>query len=150
MPAACTIRTTTAVGRRCRRITLGPCRAPATTRTSPIGWVGSRSVDRLPGDANLDGKVDINDLTIVLANYNQTGETWSQGDFNGDGKVDVNDLTIALANHNQTFGAGSPATNGPLSVPEPPAIVLLAGVLAAMAWSALRPRRLCFSITECR
>ena len=28
---------------------------------------------RLPGDANLDGKVDINDLTIVLANYGQTG-----------------------------------------------------------------------------
>ena len=28
----------------------------------------------LPGDANLDGKVDINDLTIVLAHYNQTGE----------------------------------------------------------------------------
>jgi hypothetical protein len=26
----------------------------------------------LPGDANLDGRVDINDLTIVLANYNQT------------------------------------------------------------------------------
>ena len=27
----------------------------------------------LPGDANGDGKVDINDLTIVLAHYNQTG-----------------------------------------------------------------------------
>ena len=26
----------------------------------------------MPGDANLDGKVDINDLTIVLAHYNQT------------------------------------------------------------------------------
>ena len=27
----------------------------------------------LPGDANGDGKVDINDLTIVLAHFNQTG-----------------------------------------------------------------------------
>ena len=26
----------------------------------------------LPGDANLDGQVDINDLTIVLAHYGQT------------------------------------------------------------------------------
>ena len=31
----------------------------------------------IPGDANGDGKVDINDLTIVLAHYNQTGQTWS-------------------------------------------------------------------------
>ena len=30
----------------------------------------------LPGDANLDGKVDINDLTIVLAHYGQTGMEW--------------------------------------------------------------------------
>ena len=49
----------------------------------------------LSGDANGDGTVDINDLTIVLANYNQTtGMTWSTGDFIGDGTVDINDLTI--------------------------------------------------------
>ena len=34
----------------------------------------------LPGDANLDGKVDINDLTIVLSNYGQsTGPTAGPG-----------------------------------------------------------------------
>ena len=27
----------------------------------------------IPGDANVDGRVDINDLTIVLSNYNQSG-----------------------------------------------------------------------------
>ena len=32
-----------------------------------------------PGDANGDGKVDINDLTIVLSNFGQTGCAWSQG-----------------------------------------------------------------------
>ena len=65
----------------------------------------------LPGDANLDGKVDINDLTIVLAHYNQTnGMSWSTGDFNFDGRVDINDLTIVLANYNQTLGSGSVAT----------------------------------------
>ena len=53
-----------------------------------------------PGDANGDGRVDVNDLTIVLAHYNQTGMSWSQGDFNNDGKVDVNDLTTVLANYN--------------------------------------------------
>ena len=49
--------------------------------------------------------MDINDLTIVLANYNQTGMTWPQGDFTGDGKVDINDLTIVLANYNTSVGS---------------------------------------------
>ena len=60
----------------------------------------------LPGDANLDGTVDINDLTIVLAHYNQTGMGWTQGEFTGDGTVDINDLTIVLAHYNQSVGAG--------------------------------------------
>ena len=59
----------------------------------------------LPGDANLDGKVDVNDLTVVLTNFGKTGRTWATGDFVGDGKVDVNDLTIVLANFGRTFGA---------------------------------------------
>ena len=59
----------------------------------------------VPGDANADGKVDINDLTIVLARYGKTGMTWNPGDFNGDGKVDINDLTIVLANYGKTYGA---------------------------------------------
>ena len=62
----------------------------------------------LPGDANRDGRVDINDLTIVLANFGQTaGMTSGLGDFNGDGAVDVNDLTIVLTNFGQTAGASA-------------------------------------------
>ena len=56
----------------------------------------------IPGDANGDGKVDINDLTIVLAHYGQTGQTWSTGEFTGDGTVDINDLTIVLAHYGDT------------------------------------------------
>ena len=59
----------------------------------------------LKGDANLDGKVDINDLTIVLAHYNQTGQTWTDGEFTGSGTVDINDLTIVLANYNTSVGS---------------------------------------------
>ena len=39
--------------------------------------------------------------------------TWSQGDFTGDGTVDVNDLTIVLANYNTTSGAGIKAVPEP-------------------------------------
>ena len=60
----------------------------------------------LTGDANRDGRVDVNDLTIVLSNFGQTGMSWSQGDFNGDGRVDVYDLTIVLASFGSTAGAG--------------------------------------------
>ena len=62
------------------------------------------AAQQLLGDANSDGKVDINDLTIVLANYGQTGMAWSQGAMDGDpsGTVDINDLTIVLANYGGT------------------------------------------------
>ena len=76
----------------------------------------------MPGDANLDGTVDINDLTIVLAHYNQTGATWAQGEFTGNGTVDINDLTIVLAHYNQSLGAFGA---GLAAVPEPSALVLI-------------------------
>ena len=70
----------------------------------------------LPGDANRDGKVDVNDLTVVLTNFGQTtGVSWSSGDFNGDGKVDVNDLTIVLSH----FGSSVGDSAGIAAVPEP-------------------------------
>ena len=71
----------------------------------------------LPGDANGDGKVDINDLTVVLAHYGQTGMAWAQGEFTGDGTVDINDLTIVLAHYGQSFGSSS--AGGLSAVPEP-------------------------------
>ena len=62
----------------------------------------------LPGDANFDGQVDINDLTIVLAHYDTTvGASWATGDFLGDGKVNINDLTIVLAHYGQNLGSSA-------------------------------------------
>jgi probable HAF family extracellular repeat protein len=87
----------------------------------------------LPGDANLDGKVDVNDLTIVLSNFGKTGRTWSSGDFVGDGKVDINDLTIVLANFGRTFGA-TPGGNVS-AVPEPSTLALFVAIgLLACGW----------------
>ncbi len=83
----------------------------------------------LPGDANGDGRVDINDLTIVLSNYNKTGMGWASGEFTGDGKVDINDLTIVLAHYNDSVGA---AAGGLAAVPEPSVLLLMAGALAGM------------------
>jgi hypothetical protein len=88
----------------------------------------------LAGDANLDGQVDINDLTVVLTNYGRTGATWNTGDFIGDGRVDINDLTIVLAHYGHTAGASA---SGPAAAPEPSALALSAVALfglLAYAW----------------
>jgi hypothetical protein len=92
----------------------------------------------LAGDANGDGKVDINDLTIVLSNYGQTGSAWSQGDLNGDGKVDINDLTVVLSNYGQTLHA---AGAGVAAVPEPGVLALLGAGLAGLLVCARRKHR---------
>jgi hypothetical protein len=89
----------------------------------------------LPGDANEDGKVDINDLTIVLAHYGQSGASWSTGDFVGDGTVDINDLTIVLAHYGQSVG--SPAVRL-APVPEPAALLMLLATFPAAAWLVVR------------
>ena len=75
--------------------------------------------------------MDINDLTVVLTNYDQTGKVWAQGDFNGDGTVDINDLTIVLANYNTDCGAP-----GIKAVPEPASLLLAAaGSLGLLAYA---------------
>jgi hypothetical protein len=43
----------------------------------------------------------------VLAHYNQAGASWAQGEFTGSGTVDINDLTIVLANYNQSLGSSA-------------------------------------------
>jgi hypothetical protein len=91
----------------------------------------------LPGDANRDGRVDINDLTIVLAHYGQTGTTWSQGEFTGDGTVDINDLTIVLAHYGQSEGTSAA---GVAEAPEPASWAMLAAALSAAAWAVARRR----------
>jgi len=68
---------------------------PKDAWSQAAGWRASSQVgggpgedDKLAGDANNDGQVDIEDLNLVRGNYGQSGA----GDVNGDGVVDINDL----------------------------------------------------------
>jgi probable HAF family extracellular repeat protein len=91
----------------------------------------------LPGDANGDGKVDVNDLTIVLTNFGKTGMAWSQGEFTGSGAVDINDLTIVLANYGTSVGLSAAGVS---AVPEPGVIALFAaGLVSLLAYAWRKP-----------
>ena len=75
------------------------------------------------GDASRNGRVDDDDLSLLLANWNLPAD-WGRGDFSADYTVDDDDLSLLLAN----WGAGfSPP---PAQAPEPATIVLL--VLGAL------------------
>ncbi len=58
-------------------------------------------------DINNDGSVGIADLTVLAANYGQSGKTFSQGDITGDGIVNIYDFSVLAAN----WGIGSTASN---------------------------------------
>ncbi len=88
------------------------------------------------GDANLDGLVNISDLTILGANFGLNGG-WALGDFTGDGLINISDLTLL----GQFFGFGT--TSGPsfaealqltgladefAAIPEPTTLTLLMGL----------------------
>jgi hypothetical protein len=60
------------------------------------------------GDANLDRKVDINDLYLLASNWKAPGG-WAKGDFNGSGFVDAADLGLLSSKWQFGVGAGGGA-----------------------------------------
>jgi hypothetical protein len=119
-------------------ITLAATSSGLGATPSPLGSTGSSFTiaTTMPGDVNSDGKVDINDLTIVLANYGKTaGMWWGTGDLVGDGIVDLNDLTEVLANYGKTLSASAA---GVAAVPEPSSVGLLVGAVGLLGWVGIR------------
>lgn len=87
----------------------------------------------IPGDANLDGRVDQTDATVLATNWGATSADWRMGDFDKDGTVDPSDASILAANW-------TPGTSEATAAPEPTAMVMLLVGLAAV-FLGERPRR---------
>ncbi len=93
------------------------------------------------GDANLDGKVDGSDYTLIDNGFNQKLTGWYNGDFNYDGKVDGSDYTLidnafntqatSLASSG-LFADTTDQVAGPAAVPEPASIAAATAVLASL------------------
>jgi len=88
------------------------------------GNTGLTLVAALPGDANLDGTVNGDDLLRWQANL-FSGDEFIQGDFNIDGVVNGDDLLIWQAHLFDTVPVSVLATS---SIPEPGTAVLLLGL----------------------
>jgi hypothetical protein len=93
---------------------------PAEFAGQPVDATSVLLAYTLPGDANLDFRVDIADFSAVAAAFNATSR-WRQGDFDYDGTTNIADFSVLAARFNQALAntARAPA------VPEPVAALLL-------------------------
>lgn len=67
------------------------------------GSFGELNLTLKAGDANFDNAVDIADLSLLIAHYNQTqgvGNYLEAVDFTGDGTNDIADLLLLIGNYN--------------------------------------------------
>jgi len=55
-------------------------------------------------------KVDINDLSVVLTNYDKTGWVGPWAISNNDGKSDINDLSVVLTTTTRAWDRPPPAS----------------------------------------
>ena len=65
-------------------------------------FVASLRAAAFPGDLNGDGRVDLADLGILLADFGCTPPATCPGDIDGDGDTDLADLGILLSNFGNT------------------------------------------------
>jgi hypothetical protein len=122
----------------------------AATATATATWAGqtvtgsdSLVMYTYGGDANLDGKINVDDYTRIDFNVPLGASGWYNGDFNYDGKINVDDYTIIDFNVGiqgaPFFTAGGAGGLSATAVPEPTSLAAIS--LAAGALLARRRRR---------
>jgi autotransporter-associated beta strand protein len=109
----------------------------------------------LPGDVNLDGKIDFTDLGYIVGNYGMGGPVWTDGDINYDHIIDFTDLGYVIGNygsalpaeiniagsHIDAAGLATLGGHGITAIPEPGTIALLAAALIGLLPCAWRRRK---------
>src|SRR5262249_42634625 len=95
------------------------------------------------GDTNRDGIVNIQDISIVANNWQQSRNNWARGDVNRDGIVNIQDFSIVANNGQQTGSFLQTASEmgglpPPTEAPEPASLVVLG---ALFPWLLTRRSR---------
>ncbi|HUO07570.1 MAG TPA: autotransporter-associated beta strand repeat-containing protein [Phycisphaerae bacterium] len=96
----------------------------------------------LLGDANVDGHVDLTDLSTVLNNFGTATPAWTSGNFDGAATIDLTDLSavlnnFGLSNPNAFAGTFSGGASAAAATPEPASLAMI-GLGAAMLLSRRR------------
>jgi hypothetical protein len=115
-------------------------------RGQPVDNTTILAVFTRTGDANLDGVVNDDDVTIVGATYapGVPNASWANGDFDYNGFVDDDDVTLLGAFYDPSappLAAPSAAVSTVAAVPAPTSSALLLTALIALATTALWRRR---------
>lgn len=92
--------------------------------------------DTFPGDATLDGTVDLDDFSILAGHFGRSNADWGVADFNGDNVTDIADFAL-MAGH---FGKTAAAASRPGAVPEAGAGVVAVALAAHLAGRRRRTR----------
>lgn len=71
----------------------------AAGNVSNPATISATTTSRRLGDVNGDGKVDLQDITMIINTWRSTTDL--RGDFNKNGKIDIFDLSILLYNYDQ-------------------------------------------------
>ena len=90
-------------------------------------FYGLTLAPQLLGDANLDGNVDLTDLSIVLNNFGKSTSAWTDGNFDHQPTIDLTDLSDVLNNFGQSLNLTASASLHPAATaaPEPASLAIL-------------------------
>jgi hypothetical protein len=92
------------------------------------------STSYVPGDADLDGGVNSEDLNALALNWLYHERVWSEGDFNGDTVVDAADLNAIALNWRSKLPRATAQ-----AVPETSGLMILSlALISAPLWRARR------------
>jgi len=64
----------------------------------PIVVIAISEISVQEGDANFDGTVNVQDLSVLATNWGTDTTDWAAGEFNGDNVVNIQDLSILATN----------------------------------------------------
>ncbi len=83
-----------------------------TIQGAPLASNYVQNFQFLQGDADHDGRVNLNDFNILAANFGQSPRNFGQGDFNYDTIVNLNDFNLLAGRFGQVLAAPTNASSG--------------------------------------